>query len=777
MYLSLNWLKEYVKFKQTPEQVAEVLTLGGFEVEKVNYWGKGMEGIVVGQVKTIISHAEADKLSVCKVDIGKAQPLTIVCGAKNVKAGQKVPVAVIDSVLPNGMKIERRRIRGIDSEGMICAEDELGLGENHAGIMVLDENLKVGKKFGQAVGISDAVLDLAISPNRADGFSVLGLAREFAAMTGQKMVQPKISLKESKKHSVNKLLTVKVADYDLCPKYTARVVKNVKVKQSPDWLKARLMVSGVKPVNNIVDITNFVMLEMGQPLHAFDYAKVNNKKIIVRKAGSDKTFATLDGEQRKLTTEILMIADSKEPVAIAGVMGGVNSVISNKTKDVVIESAIFKPLSIRKTRQKLGLVTEASTRFEKGIWWDLPEIAADRAAQLMAELAGGEIAKGMIIASKVKEVKSTVFKVSVSYINKLIGRNFSQAEIIKYLESLEFGITKISKDEIKVTVPTWRQDIKIPADIVEEVGRMYGWNNLKTAPIYSELKPVALEPEQQLVTKIKDTLVACGMTEVLNYSFYSQDHINRFEMDVKEHYRIENPFNPDQEYLRQCLLPRMHKSVLDYYQTKKSISIFEIGKIFEKSKQGLSDEQLVATGLIWQKKSDLLDSIKQILNSLFKNLLISDEQVKFRPGKETWYLAEISINDKAVGEYGQVNLNLDKLHNPPTYFTLYIDNLLEQMPDKRDYQPLSNYPAIEHDLSFIVADHEIDYWQIQNMINKIDPLIKQVQPIDWHSQNKSATVRVTYQSEDRTLKSEDVESVEKKIISEMSNKFNMRLKK
>ncbi len=346
MLLSLNWLKEYVKFTQTPEQVADILTQGGFEVENIIRYGQDFDNIFVGQIKTIINHAEADKLSVCKVDVGKKQLLNIVCGAKNIKPGQRVSVAVVGAKLPNGLKIESRKIRGVDSEGMICAEDELGLGNDHQGIMVLDDKLRIGAKFGKATGFEDVILDLSLTPNRPDSFSVIGLAREFAALTGLKFIAPKLKLEESKKYSSNKIISVNIKDKKLCPKYTARVVKGVKVKASPQWLQARLMLSGIKPINNIVDVTNFVMLETGQPLHAFDLANIKGRKINIRKAGKENKFTTLDDVERKLYKNMLMIADARESIAVAGVMGGQNSEISKNTKDIVIESAIFDSLML-----------------------------------------------------------------------------------------------------------------------------------------------------------------------------------------------------------------------------------------------------------------------------------------------------------------------------------------------------------------------------------------------------------------------------------------------
>jgi len=784
MYLSFNWLKEFVKLKQSPEQVAEVLTHAGFEVEKIDYWGKGLENVLVGQIKTIVSHAEADKLSVCKVDVGRAKLMNIVCAAKNIKPGQKVPVALIDAVLPSGIRIERRRIRGIDSEGMLCAEDELGLGDDHRGILILDKDLKVGKKFGQAIGLEDIVLDITVSPNRADGFSVLGLAREFAALSGQKLVHKKVEVKESKKHSIKKLLSVRIADYDLCPKYTARVVSNVKVKQSPEWLKSRLLVAGIKPINNIVDISNYVMLEMGQPLHTFDMAKVKGRKIVVRKAGKDKKFVTLDREERKLASDMLVIADSKEPIAVAGVIGGKNSEISRETKDVVIESAIFKPISIRKTRQKLGLITEASTRFEKGIWWDLPEAAADRAAQLMQELASGEVAKGIIIASKVKTYKPTTIKVSLDYTNKLIGRNFTETEVIKNLEKLNFTVAKAGKDEIKVTVPSWRQDVKIPADVVEEIGRMYGWNNLKSAPIYAELKPVSLTPEQQVQKKIKDILVACGMTEVLNYSFYGKSLIDQFGLDIKKHYKVENPLNPEQEYLRTSLVPRLFENLMKNYQGKSKVDLFEVGTVFNKTAQGMPEEKTMLAGIVYQKGDSGFRGEKGksvIISALCRGLNINDSSVIYSPIEgELKPEVGININGVIVGEMGHVQINIQKLKGLPFWFEIDLLKLISVAEKKREYKPLADYPSVERDMSFVVLAEEVSYQDIARLIKNIDPLIVAVQPLRLHKisdHKRSATFRIIYQAPGRTLKSEEVEEIEKRIIREMFNKFKAELKK
>jgi len=777
MNLSLNWLKEFVKYTQTPEKIAEIFSLGAFEVEKLVEFGKGLEDVVIGDVRTVVSHPRADKLRVCKVDVGRKQLQNIVCGAPNVKAGQKVAVALVSTTLPNGMKVERRRIRGIDSEGMICAEDELGLGNEHDGIMVLDPLLKSGRKFLQAIKLNDTALDLSIQPNRADGFSVIGLARDFSALSGQKFTEQKVAVPESKKVTTNKLLSVHIRDYDLCPKYTARIVHNVKIGPSPVWMQSRLRVSGVKPINNIIDITNYVMLEYGQPLHAFDYSKVHGKKIVVRKAGTDKQFQTLDGNMRTLSPEMLMIADGHGPVAIAGVMGGENSEISNCTKDIVIESAIFKPISVRKTRQKLGLVTEASTRFEKGIWWDLPEQAADRAAQLMDQYAGGDVAKGIISVSKEQFKKPTVVTVGVDYINNLIGRKFTSAEVIKNLERLFFKVAKGNGSTLKVIVPSWRQDISLPADIAEEVGRLYGWNKLKPAPITGALKPVLLSEQQRLEKKLKDILVSLGMTEVYNYSFYGKKLMDQFELDEKKHYRVQNPLNQEQEYLRTTLVPRLFENILQQYQQYDAIALFEIGTVFYKTTKELPDEKKVLSGIMYAKKGV---SVVRIIISLLEKLGFSQEQIQLFSIMGTWRTAAVQLDGKQAGEYGEVPTGTEKFGNPAMFFSLDLDALVKQLTSVKHFTPIPEYQSVEHALTFITPVETV-FQDVVSVIKRTSTLV-----VDVHAakdlykdseKTRSATFTITMQALDRTLTAGEIENVRGQIITTVDNKFNMKIKK
>ncbi|MFA6098245.1 MAG: phenylalanine--tRNA ligase subunit beta [Patescibacteria group bacterium] len=779
MYLPLNWLKEFIKFKETPEKVAEIFTLAGFEVEKIEYWGRDLAGVIVGEIKTIVSHAEADKLVVCKVEVGRKQLLNIVCGARNIKPGHKVPVALVGVKLPNGMKIERRRIRGVDSEGMLCAEDELGLGEDHSGIMILDKQAKVGQKLNKVLGLDDIVLDITVPANRVDCLSVIGLAKEFAAQTGEALNIKKTVLTENKKYNIKKIIKVKITDTDLCPKYTARVVKNVKVRPSPVWLQSRLRVCGIKSINNIVDATNYVMLERGQPLHAFDLANIAGKQIIVRAAGKDSKFATLDGEERLLGSQMLVIADAKQPIAVAGVMGGRNSEITRQTKEIVIESALFKPLSIRQTRQKLGIVTEASNRFEKGLWWDLPEWAADQAAQLISEVAGGEIVTGMINVSRQKENKPTVIKFNLKYLNRLIGRNFTLAEAIKSLEKLNCKIAKAGIDEIKVTVPSWRQDLNIPADLVEEVGRLYGWNNLKTTPVFAGLKPIQLPDALKFQEKIHNILAAAGLNEVYNYSFYSKRMIEQFGMQKAGHYLVQNPLNPEQEYMRTALLPWLQSNVLKNYQTREEIKIFEIGTVFPKSGTGLPNEKTMLGAIIYKKgkaegKKSAHWEMMSVLNSVLSGVGFSEEEACYQDKDNG--AVEIKIKGSKVGQYSWVLPESNKLGSPPVYFELDLQALLGLSKKLSTFRPISDYPAVTRDLTFTNIS-QADFAELSGLIRKASPLVKKVEAKDLYITGDSLTVRVIYQSSERTLTAKEIDILENEIIKNLSAAFDLRIKK
>ncbi len=782
MNISLKWLKTYVPVKHAAAKVAEVLTFGGFEVESIQEPAKALQGLVVGQIKTIVDHAEADRLSVCTVDIGKKAKQQIVCGAKNIKPGDKVPVALPGMTLPGGLTIEERKIRGTESAGMLCAEDELGLGDDHSGILILDPKARIGQPVATALGLNDSVLDVTVSPQRADAQSMIGLAREYAALTNQTFKEPKVAVTESK-HKISAYLKVRVADYNLCPKYTARVIRGVTVRPSPAWLQARLRAAGHTPINNIVDVTNFVLLEYGQPLHAFDAKKIEGDRIVVKKAGRKQSFDTLDHETREITSDMLMIWDAKQPIAIAGVIGGEHSAISEKTTDIILESAIFKPLSIRKTRQKLGLVTDASLKFERGIWWGLPERALDRAAELIAETAGGTIAAGSIVVTKPKTThKPTVLTVSPKAMTDVIGAKLSTATIVRYLTKLSFTVEKLDDDRLRLTVPEWRMDIHVMADVVEEIGRMYGWNKLKPRPIAADIAPTELLTSFQWERKIRRALAACGMTEMMNYSFYGENLFTQFGWKPEDHYRIENPMNKEQEYMRISLVPGLYVTVLKLYQQQPQLALFEVGRVFYRTKKAEPDEHRMAAGIIYDRQAKRGDQrpirqLQGIIRALVRQLGVTFESLSFSVNSDDAQVVDIEIDGHVVGWYGWLIQHEEKLGQPPVWFEVDIDKLVDGAQLVRRFTPIPEHPAVVRDMTFQMPVRT-SFFSVRDATRQVSELITDVAARDLYpldDEHRKATIRITYQAADRTLHTHEVNAIEKKILTMMTNKFNATL--
>ncbi len=763
MKLSLIWLKDYIKIKFSPEKLAELLSFSGTEVEAIEQAG-ALEKVVVAEILEIKSHPNADKLQLATVDIGRKK-LTIVCGAPNIKVGQKVPLAMVGAVLPNGLEIKKAVIRGVESEGMLCAEDELGLSDDHSGIMILESTAKIGENVVKGSGQA-AVLDLAITPNRADCFSVLGLAREVSALTGEKVKWPAIRFPKISKEKID--FQVKVEDKKLCPKYTVRVIKNITIKESPSWLKERLSAAGMRPINNVVDVTNFVMLEMGQPLHAFDKKKVS--EIIVRKVKKGEKIMTIDGESRELDESMLVIADAKKPIAVAGVMGGLESEVTVKTTDIILESAQFNPVSVRKTGQKLGLRSEASLRFEKSIDWQITEVASDRAAALIAELGGGEVAEEQIIVAAKKFQPATI-KLSLNYLNNLLGAEIPKAKVTAYLKALGFEV-KDSKGELNVKVPSWREDVKIPADLVEEVGRLFDYNKLKPSYLTAELRPVILSQEKQLVRKIQDILVGAGFSEVINYSFYGQTPCC---CGPDYHLEVANPINPDQRYLRLDLEPRIKENIEKNIREFEQVKIFEIGQTYHPHQKGeLPEEKKMLAAAYAAKKlkgETAIDYLKGLTQLLFEELNIDSEKINFSLLKDVLGI-KIDYNNKFLGTIifnQQLNYGL---------LRLTLDELVKDASARKIYQPLAKFPAIIRDLAFEVEKNVL-YNEIKEAVKRMDKLIVGVDYLSTYhlsDNKKSLAFRVIYQSAERTLRSEEVDKIQEIIIKELDKKFKAKLR-
>ena len=579
MKVQLSWLKEYVSINLPPAKLAETLIMHGLEVEEIIDRRHDFDNVVIGQVLSVKTHPNADKLRLVSVMLAPGgQPQEIVCGAPNVAAGQKVAVALVGAKLPNGMSIESRAIRGVTSQGMICAEDELGLGKNHTGIMVLHNSFPVGMPLTKALGFDEVVLDIAVPANRPDLLSILGLAREIAAILG---VQYRIAKEPKlKKVSPGKPVAVKVANPKLCPIYTARKISGVKIQPSPAPLQSCLQSAGIRPINNVVDATNFIMLKYGQPLHAFDAAKVTGT-ITVRPAKAGERLVTLDNQNRQLDPSMLVIADAQGPIALAGVMGGANTEISDQTTEIILEAAIFDPVSIRRTSRRLGLVSEASKHFEKGLPVGLSIQASLAAAVLIAELSGGKVAGKLTTVGKVKVAPKTV-TIAPDYISQLIGMVVSPVKAKAVLTRLGFKVTGSTK-KWKVTVPDWRLDVTMPEDIVDEVGRMIGYEDLPIKLPVNNNIPDPLPEMVNLKDATRNILARLGFIETITYAFYSQTWSAK---NPGEHFEIDNPLDKTQQFLRKSLAQQMNAVLQHEVDMGNDAKTFQIGRVFDPTIQG-----------------------------------------------------------------------------------------------------------------------------------------------------------------------------------------------
>ena len=600
MKASLSWLSQYVSIDMDASDVADALTMAGLEVESVTDRYDYLNTVVVGQIIEIVPHPNAQRLTLCKVDIGD-RLVPIVCGAPNVAVNMLAPLALPDTQFLDGTVLTKTTIRGETSEGMLCSEVELGLGVDRSGIMPLDNSLNVGQKLPQALSLSDPVFEIDLTPNRPDCLCILGIAREIAAIQNTAITYPDIPVMEADGDIANHTsITIEAPEH--CPRYAARLLTDIVVAPSPFWLQDRLNSVGLRPINNIVDVTNFVMMEMGQPLHAFDFDHLAENRIVVRTATAGEAFTTLDGKDRVLTDEMLMICDGEKPVAVGGVMGGLNSEIETKTHRVLIESAYFSPPSIRKTARTLGLGTDASHRFERGVDPENTVNALDRAAQLMIEISGGKMISGVIDAHPQKTERNKV-SLSVARTNRFLGTNLTREAMVKLLESIEFNVDVLDEDTMAVIHPSFRVDVRRPVDLMEEIARLSGYNDIATTfpPISAGTKLPSRDMDVR--DDIYHIMTGFGFTEAINYSFMNEvscDKLHLPDDDFRRRMvRILNPLTEDQTVMRTSLVPglleTMHRNVS---QQNRNLKLFETGKIFiNKSREELPDEVEILAGL------------------------------------------------------------------------------------------------------------------------------------------------------------------------------------
>lgn len=777
MKLSLDWLSDYVKIKLSAEKLAERFTLTGSEVETIEVLKPVDPHIVVGEIKTIIKHPHADRLQVAKVDIGTGQLMDIVCGAPNIKPGQKVPVAQVGSTLPNGTVIEKAAIRGFQSHGMLCADEELGFGTDHSGILILDPDLKVGLPLNRALGLNDTVFHFALTPNRPDCFSVIGLAREAAAFIKAPLTLPSFTVKEQGS-AITKHVRVTVREPKLCPRYTARYCTHVSIGPSPLWLKSRLTKAGVSSINNVVDITNYVMLETGQPLHAFDASLVANQSIIVRRARAGERVVTLDGEQRILKPSLLVIADAKKVLAIAGVIGGQSSAISEKTTTVILESAIFDPLSVRLTSQKLGVKTESAVRFERGVDPEMTTAALDRAAKLIAELAGGTVSSGRIDTRKIKPAARAI-KISADQVNGLLGASLTVSHMNQLLKHLGFSTASTTTD-LAVTVPSWRQDVTIAEDVIEEIGRLHGYNRLKPTRLKVTAKPVGLPPARQAERQLKDWLVGKGLTGVMTYAYYGEPERATVGGD-QPHLRLANPLNQDQAYLRRSLIPSL-LTVLSR-QADDFVGVFEIGTVFSPNRGTLPEERRAVTlgYRVREGAPALLPEnrlqyrwLKSVAESMVDAFHLPAVSYKTEPRPGWLVRVEMRTGQALIG-----TLQITRLPKQPkrlyAFIELDFDRLL-QYQQKPIMRQSSAFPAVERDIACWVA-HATAWSAVSAAVQACSELIRSIELFDLyadasHSGKRSLAMRLRLQASDRTLKEKEIEETLRAVKETLRQKFS-----
>jgi phenylalanyl-tRNA synthetase beta chain len=799
--VSLNWIKDYIDLNDiTAKDVIDKLTMSGLEVEDAVDEVETYKDFIISYVKEKKKHPNADKLSLCTVNTG-TEDLQVVCGAPNVETGQKIVFAPIGTVIPNGgFKIAKAKIRGVESFGMLCSESELGLSDDHSGIMVLGDKPQVGKSVVTELGLDDAILEVAITPNRSDALSHIGVARDIAALYEKDLNIPEISLIESA-HKIKEFASVEIKDSENCPRYTAKVVRNITIKESAEWLKKKLTKIGLRPINNVVDVTNFIMYEVGQPLHAYDLDQLNGNKIVVQSTDIETKFTTLDSKERTLPKGTLMICDAEKPVGIAGVMGGENSEISNSTKNILIEAAHFSPSSIRKTSKLLGLSTEASYRFERTVDPNGCLYAAERAAQLIAELAGGEIASGAldIYPEKIKEKEVPL---RFNRVKRVLGYTIPNEKIISILKNLGMKVIFQSEKEYRFSVPTYRPDIEREIDLIEEVARINGYDNIPTISKISISLGEKID-ESDFTDQIRQNSCALGFFEMINNPMQGEKIASLTGSKIP----ILNPQSIDMAYLRTSLIPGALITVAKNINVgEKDLMFFEVGNIFNmnpgkteiKSFEDFTESQnllLVLTGKTDQKTwyseekySDLF-YLKGVVNCLLEKLSfdsVLNESSEFdNPESLFEFSFDKNHGDKTVGTGGKIKKQVLKqfdIQQDVFCFELNISSLKEIQAKSKKYREPVKYPKSIRDLAFIF-DKSVTYEQVIKFIRKSGSnLLKSIELFDLFEnesigkEKKSMAFSLEFYSEERTLTEEEVEKEFNKIIAMVTKNFDATLR-
>lgn len=818
MKYSYNWLKELSGSKRTAQQIADDITMRAFEVESVEKAGRDFAGVVVGKILEIKKHPNADKLQLVKVDVGE-KILDIVCGAHNISVGDHVPVAMVGTDLGGGFVIKEAEIRGEKSCGMLCAQDELGLGEDHSGILLLDKKTKISMSFADTLANTDQVLEIKVLPDRShDSLSHVGMAREIAALEGKQLEYDYEGLKLPNKKTKN--LSVKIEDAKLCPRYIGAIMNDIVVKESPEWLKNRLEACGIRPINNVVDATNYVMLELGQPLHAFDFNKVSgmqitnsklqipNKsqivKIFVRKAKEGEKITLLDGSVKELLEGDIVIANEKQALALAGVMGGENSGINEETTKIVLEAANFDAVSIRKTRTRLNILTDAAYRFEKSIDPNLAEKAMVRVIEILQHIAEGKL-EG-INDEYPKKIKTWMVKLDLEYMDHLLGTIIPHDKAKKILESLGMRVKKSGKNILNVEIPTFRVDVLTQEDLIDDIGRIYGYDKVPvTAPLVS-VQAARSNDSRIFEREVKKILVGREFSEIYNYSFYSIEDARRARLLKKTHRELENPMNPEQALMRVSLIPGILKNIRENLKYHKDLHIFEIGRIYPDKGATLPDEKTMLVGAIVPLKktakelkqdkrhASVFYDVKGYAQNLLERLGIDNFYFDTFDAKaldltdSLWHsgrTAEIKIegSGQTIGFVGEVEgavLTDFGIEEKVGIFEFDMAVLEEVAQQEREYQPIRKYPLVVRDISLISAEQ-----------TRVDDILVTIQVaggdlvldvdlfdiFDFVDGSTSYAFHIVIGADDHTLTSQEIDNVMENIIQKLKEDLGIEIRK
>jgi len=801
MIVTYNWLKEFVDFDLPPGELADLLTMLGLEVERIEARGEGMDSVVVAQVLEKNPHPNADKLSLCRVNNGQ-EILDIVCGATNFKAGDKVALAQTGTVLPGDFRIKRSKIRGEESCGMLCSEKELGLADESAGIIVLPPEFELGVPLFEALGVKDTILEIGLTPNRADCLSIIGVAREIAAKLGRTVKYPGHAAEE-KGAKIAAIAAVIVEDPQLCPRYTARYIAGCKIGPSPGWLVNRLKAVGLRPINNVVDITNYVLMEYGHPLHAFDFDRLAGGKIIVRRAFEGERFTTLDGQERVLKSSDLTIRDAERAVALAGIMGGENSEISEGSTNILLESAYFNPSSTRLTSKRLGMHTDASHRFERGADINILIKALDRAASLMADLAGGAVAQGILDVYPQK-LDAKRITARVDKINRTLGLDLPEEAIRGIFHRLELTTEIIEPGIIEVCVPSFRVDIEREIDLIEEIARLNGFENIPVtmpkARVFSDLPP----RRQRFEKRLKNLLADQGFNEVINFSFIAPEALDKLLLDADDPrrltIRLRNPLVEEQSVMRTTLLPSLLETAaknISYRELNQRI--FELRRVYLPQEGAeLPFEPLCLAGLLtgrremegWNQEKTLVDffDAKGVLENIFSafqsdDIKYSAEEPEkyFHPGKA----CNIFMGDEPVGSLGELHpdvLEQFGIDQSVYFFEINVENLVAHSRDTVSVSAPSRFPDSIRDIAMLIAD-EVPFMTIRECVKALR--IKEIEEISifdlYRGEHipqgqKSIAIRLRYRSHDRTLTDDEVAGMHERVIIQLMKEIKVTIR-